>query len=175
LPFIFCFKRELNQYTPLISTHSLNPPIHPKNALSFASPEKEKYFLFIYKVITWEKILKRATIHYWQRSLTYAVRSFVSIAKNRRYMSESSRSSATGRSSLADRCTRCTACPLRRASFFRPLPERPSEQLRIAFLTRVSNSALPSRVTRPPCADSPPPAHPLLVLLSNVPGRLIPV
>jgi len=33
-----------------------------KNALSFASPEKEKYFLFIYEVITWEKILKRATI-----------------------------------------------------------------------------------------------------------------
>ena len=61
-------------------------------------------------MITWGKILKRATIHYWQRSLTYAVRSFVSIAKNRRYMSESSRSSATGRSSLADRCTRCTVC-----------------------------------------------------------------
>jgi len=30
--------------------------------MSFASPEKEKYFLFIYEVITWEKILKRATI-----------------------------------------------------------------------------------------------------------------
>jgi hypothetical protein len=26
-----------------------------KIALSFASPEKEKYFLFIYEVITWEK------------------------------------------------------------------------------------------------------------------------
>jgi len=30
--------------------------------VSFASPEKEKYFLFIYEVITWEKILKRATM-----------------------------------------------------------------------------------------------------------------
>jgi len=30
--------------------------------LSFVSPEKEKYFLFIYEVITWEKILKRGTI-----------------------------------------------------------------------------------------------------------------
>jgi len=28
---------------------------HPKIALSFASLEKEKYFLFIYEVITWEK------------------------------------------------------------------------------------------------------------------------
>jgi len=26
-----------------------------KIALSFASPEKEKYFLFIYEVITWKK------------------------------------------------------------------------------------------------------------------------
>jgi len=28
------------------------------------SPEKEKYFLFIYEVITWEKIYKRSTIYY---------------------------------------------------------------------------------------------------------------
>jgi len=27
-------------------------------------PEKEKYFLFIYEVITWEFFLKRSTIHY---------------------------------------------------------------------------------------------------------------
>ena len=33
-------------------------------ALSFASPEKEKYFLFIYEVITWEKIYKRSTNPY---------------------------------------------------------------------------------------------------------------
>jgi hypothetical protein len=33
-------------------------------ALSFASPEKEKYFLFIYQVITWEKILKRSRNYY---------------------------------------------------------------------------------------------------------------
>ena len=36
-----------------------------KNALSFASPEKEIFFLFIYEVITWEKFHKRAAIHYW--------------------------------------------------------------------------------------------------------------
>ncbi len=36
-----------------------------KIALSFASPEKEKYYLFIYEVITLENFLKRATIHYW--------------------------------------------------------------------------------------------------------------
>jgi hypothetical protein len=33
-----------------------------KIALSFASPEKEKYFLFIYDVITWEKISKRSSL-----------------------------------------------------------------------------------------------------------------
>jgi hypothetical protein len=38
--------------------------IRAKIALSFASPEKEKYFLFIYEVITWGKILKRPSIHY---------------------------------------------------------------------------------------------------------------
>jgi hypothetical protein len=32
--------------------------------MSFPSPEKEKYFLLIYEVITWEKFHKRATIHY---------------------------------------------------------------------------------------------------------------
>jgi len=32
--------------------------------MSFASPEKEKYFLFIYEVITWEKFHKRAANHY---------------------------------------------------------------------------------------------------------------
>ena len=38
-----------------------------KNALSFASPEKENYFLFIYEVITWEKIYKLPSIYYcWQ-------------------------------------------------------------------------------------------------------------
>jgi hypothetical protein len=35
-----------------------------KIALSFASPEKE-FFIYIYDVITWEEILKRATIHYF--------------------------------------------------------------------------------------------------------------
>ena len=35
-----------------------------KIALSFASPEKEKYFLFIYEVITWEIFHKRAANHY---------------------------------------------------------------------------------------------------------------
>ena len=35
-----------------------------KIALSFASPEKEKCFLFIYEVITWEFFYKRSTIHY---------------------------------------------------------------------------------------------------------------
>jgi hypothetical protein len=35
-----------------------------KIALSFASPEKEKYYYFIYDVITWEKILKRSSIYY---------------------------------------------------------------------------------------------------------------
>jgi hypothetical protein len=38
--------------------------------MSFASPEKEKYFLFIYEVFTLEKILKRCSNHYsrpWQR------------------------------------------------------------------------------------------------------------
>ena len=38
--------------------------------MSFASPEKEKYFLFIYEVITWEKILKRASNYYSPRSVT---------------------------------------------------------------------------------------------------------
>jgi len=33
-----------------------------KIALSFASPEKEKYFLFIYEVITWGKKKKNAAI-----------------------------------------------------------------------------------------------------------------
>jgi hypothetical protein len=33
--------------------------------LSFASPEKEKYFLFIYEVITWEKFNKRPSNYYW--------------------------------------------------------------------------------------------------------------
>ena len=37
-----------------------------KNALSFASPEKEKYFLFIYEVITWGKRKKSSAIYYWQ-------------------------------------------------------------------------------------------------------------
>jgi hypothetical protein len=31
---------------------------------SFASPEKEKYFLFIYEVITWGKRKKSSAIHY---------------------------------------------------------------------------------------------------------------
>jgi len=35
-----------------------------KIALSFASPEKEKYFLFIYEVITWEKFHKRCRLYY---------------------------------------------------------------------------------------------------------------
>ncbi len=35
-----------------------------KIALSLASPEKEKYFLFIYDVITWEIFYKRAANHY---------------------------------------------------------------------------------------------------------------
>jgi hypothetical protein len=35
-------------------------------ALSFASPEKEKYFLFIYEVITWEFFYKRSTNHYYR-------------------------------------------------------------------------------------------------------------
>ena len=35
-----------------------------KIALSFASPEKEKYYYFIYDVITWEKILKRSSTYY---------------------------------------------------------------------------------------------------------------
>jgi len=35
-----------------------------QNCLSFASPEKEKYFLFIYEVITWDFFLKRFNIHY---------------------------------------------------------------------------------------------------------------
>ncbi len=33
-----------------------------KFALSFASPEKEKYFLFIYEVITWGKRKKSSAI-----------------------------------------------------------------------------------------------------------------
>jgi hypothetical protein len=33
-------------------------------ALSFASPEKEKYHYFIYDVITWEKFLKRFSTYY---------------------------------------------------------------------------------------------------------------
>jgi hypothetical protein len=35
-----------------------------KIALSFASPEKEKYFLFIYELITWEKEKLRCRIYY---------------------------------------------------------------------------------------------------------------
>ena len=35
-----------------------------KIALSFASPEKEKYYYFIYDVITWEKNLKRSSTYY---------------------------------------------------------------------------------------------------------------
>ena len=33
-----------------------------KNALSFASPEKEKYYLFIYEMITWGKRKKSSVI-----------------------------------------------------------------------------------------------------------------
>jgi hypothetical protein len=33
----------------------MNKKKKAKIALSFASPEKEKYFLFIYEVITWKK------------------------------------------------------------------------------------------------------------------------
>ncbi len=33
-----------------------------KNALSFASPEIEKYYLFIYEVITWGK--RKKTVRY---------------------------------------------------------------------------------------------------------------
>jgi hypothetical protein len=35
-----------------------------KIALSFASPEKENYYFYIYDVITWEKILKRCRHYY---------------------------------------------------------------------------------------------------------------
>ena len=35
-----------------------------KIALSFASPEKEKYYYFIYDVITWEKFHKRSSTYY---------------------------------------------------------------------------------------------------------------
>jgi len=38
--------------------------IKGKHFVSFASQEKEKYFVFIYEVISWGKILKRPTIHY---------------------------------------------------------------------------------------------------------------
>jgi hypothetical protein len=41
--------------------------IKAKIALSFASPKKEKYFLFIYEVITWEKRKKSPANHYSQR------------------------------------------------------------------------------------------------------------
>jgi hypothetical protein len=35
-----------------------------KIALSFASPEKENYYIYIYAVITWEIFHKRAANHY---------------------------------------------------------------------------------------------------------------
>jgi len=35
-----------------------------KITLSFASPEKENYYIYIYEVITWEKFHKRAANHY---------------------------------------------------------------------------------------------------------------
>ena len=36
-----------------------------KIVLSFASPEKEKYFVYIYDVITWEKLYKRFRLYYF--------------------------------------------------------------------------------------------------------------
>ena len=36
-----------------------------KIALSFASPEKEKYFVYIYDVIAWEKLYKRFRLYYF--------------------------------------------------------------------------------------------------------------
>jgi hypothetical protein len=35
-----------------------------KITLSFASPEKENYFFYIYDVITWEFFSKSAAYHY---------------------------------------------------------------------------------------------------------------
>jgi len=37
-----------------------------KIALSFASPEKGKYYYFIYDVITWEEISKESRIYYYR-------------------------------------------------------------------------------------------------------------
>jgi hypothetical protein len=35
-----------------------------KIALSFASPEKENYYIYIYAVITWEFFYKRSSNYY---------------------------------------------------------------------------------------------------------------